>query len=136
MTFGEQVAARLKALRKSQKSPQDIVAKAVGTSISAVSRLERGLRGLRVDQLVAWAGALGYRVDVVFWKPTTAAEQWDKEHPELAMGLDDDCARVLSEVAAALPHVPEPARRALIHEMSLWRDQAGPPAEGKLSRGA
>jgi transcriptional regulator with XRE-family HTH domain len=96
----------------------------VGTSVSAVSRLERGLRGLRVDQLVAWAGALGYRIDVVFWQPTTPAEQWDQEHPELAMGLDDGCAAVLAEVASALPHVPEPARRALLHEMALWKEQA------------
>src|SRR5688572_23057275 len=98
MTFGEQVAGRLRAFRRQQKAPQEVVATAVGSSVSAVSRLERGLRGLRVDQLVAWAGALGYRIDVVFWRPTTFAEQWDPEHPELAMGLDDSCALVLSEV--------------------------------------
>jgi transcriptional regulator with XRE-family HTH domain len=136
MTFGEQVAMRLKALRKRQKLPQEVVGQAVGTSISAVSRLERGLRGLRVDQLVAWAGALGYRVDVVFWTPTTAAETWDGEHPELAMGLDDACAAVLSEVASALPHVPEPARRALLHEMALWKQQASGRTDERVSRSA
>jgi transcriptional regulator with XRE-family HTH domain len=136
MTFGEQVAIRLKALRKRQKLPQEVVGQAVGTSISAVSRLERGLRGLRVDQLVAWAGALGCRVDVVFWKPTTATEQWDGEHPELAMGLDDGCADVLAEVASALSHVPEPARRALVHEMSLWKAQASVRVDERVSRRA
>jgi transcriptional regulator with XRE-family HTH domain len=136
MTFGEQVATRLKALRKQQKAPQEVVAAAVGTSISAVSRLERGLRGLRVDQLVAWAGALGCRVDVVSWKPTTATEQWDGGHPELAMGLDDGCAAVLAEVASALPHVPEPARRALVHEMALWKEQALAQSEQRASRRA
>lgn len=124
MRFGEQIAARLRVMRRLQRAPQDIVAKAVGSSISAVSRLERGLRSLRVDQLVAWAGALGYRIDVVFWKPTLAEEMWDKEHPEKAMGLDDGCAEVLSEVAAALPHMPAPARQALIHEMRLWKAEA------------
>jgi transcriptional regulator with XRE-family HTH domain len=124
MKFGEQVASRLRVMRRIQKAPQDVVAKAVGSSISAVSRLERGLRSLRVDQLVAWAGALGYRIDVVFWKPTLAEEVWDKDHPEKAMGLDDSCAQVLSEVASALPHMPEPARQALVHEMRLWKDEA------------
>lgn len=124
MKFGEQIAARLRVMRRIQKAPQDVVAKAVGSSISAVSRLERGLRSLRVDQLVAWAGALGYRIDVVFWRPTMAEEIWDKDHPEKAMGLDDDCAAVLSEVASALPHMPEPSRKALVHEMRLWKEDA------------
>lgn len=124
MKFGEQIASRLRVMRRIQKAPQDVVAKAVGSSISAVSRLERGLRSLRVDQLVAWAGALGYRIDVVFWRPTIPEEIWDQDHPEKAMGLDDDCAAVLSEVASALPHMPEPSRKALVHEMRLWKEDA------------
>lgn len=124
MRFGEQIASRLRVMRRVQKAPQDVVAKAVGSSISAVSRLERGLRSLRVDQLVAWAGALGYRIDVVFWKPTLTEEEWDREHPEKAMGLDDACAEVLSEVASALPHMPGPARKALVQEMRLWKEEA------------
>jgi transcriptional regulator with XRE-family HTH domain len=124
MSFGEQIASRLRNMRRIQKAPQDVVAQAVGSSISAVSRLERGLRSLRVDQLVAWSGALGYRIDVVFWKPTLPSEMWDKEHPEESMGLDDACAEVLSEVASALPHMPSVARKALVHEMKLWKEEA------------
>jgi transcriptional regulator with XRE-family HTH domain len=124
MKFGEQIASRLRVMRRAQRAPQDVVAKAVGSSISAVSRLERGLRSLRVDQLVAWAGALGYRIDVVFWRPTLRQEVWDPDHPEKAMGLDDACADVLSEVASALPHMPEPARKALVQEMRLWKEEA------------
>lgn len=124
MSFGEQIANRLRNMRRIQKAPQDVVAQAVGSSISAVSRLERGLRSLRVDQLVAWSGALGYRIDVVFWKPTLPSEEWDKAHPEEAMGLDDACAEVLSEVASALPHMPSVARKALVHEMKLWKEEA------------
>jgi transcriptional regulator with XRE-family HTH domain len=123
MKFGEQIASRLRVMRRMQRAPQDVVAKAVGSSISAVSRLERGLRSLRVDQLVAWAGALGYRIDVVFWKPTLRSEVWDPDHTERAMGLDDACAEVLSEVASALPHMPEPARKALVQEMRLWKEE-------------
>jgi transcriptional regulator with XRE-family HTH domain len=124
MKFGEQIASRLRVMRKTQRAPQDVVARAVGSSISAVSRLERGLRSLRVDQLVAWAGALGYRIDVVFWRPTLNDEVWDADHPEKSMGLDDACALVLSEVASALPHMPEPARKALVQEMRLWKEEA------------
>jgi transcriptional regulator with XRE-family HTH domain len=124
MKFGEQIASRLRVMRKTQRAPQDVVARAVGSSISAVSRLERGLRSLRVDQLVAWAGALGYRIDVVFWRPTLNTEVWDADHPERSMGLDDACANVLSEVASALPHMPEPARKALVQEMRLWKEEA------------
>jgi transcriptional regulator with XRE-family HTH domain len=124
MKFGEQIASRLRVMRKTQRAPQDVVARAVGSSISAVSRLERGLRSLRVDQLVAWAGALGYRIDVVFWRPTLNDEVWDSDHPEKSMGLDDACALVLSEVASALPHMPEPARKALVQEMRLWKEEA------------
>ena len=124
MKFGEQIASRLRVMRKTQRAPQDVVARAVGSSISAVSRLERGLRSLRVDQLVAWAGALGYRIDVVFWRPTLNTEIWDPDRPEKSMGLDDACAHVLSEVASALPHMPEPARKALVQEMRLWKEEA------------
>ena len=124
MGFGEQIAGRLRALRRAQKTPQEVVARAVATSVSAVSRLERGMRGLRVDQLIAWSGALSHRTEIVFWKPTFEDEIWDAEHPDNVMGLDDGCARVLSEVASALPHMPEPARNALIHEVQLWKEEA------------
>lgn len=129
MSFGKQVASRLRAMRRAQRAPQDIVAKAVGSSISAVSRLERGLRSLRVEQLVAWAGALGYRIDVVFWKPVTRDEEWDRENPDRAMGLDDECAEVLSEVASALPHLPEINRKSLIAEMRLFKEEARKASE-------
>jgi transcriptional regulator with XRE-family HTH domain len=116
-------------MRRAQKASQEVVANGLNTSVSAVSRLERGLRSLRVDQLVAWAGALGYRVDIVFWKPGTPAEQWDPEHIERAMGLDDACADVLSEVASGLNHMPAAKKRVLIERMRSWRGAAEAPAE-------
>ena len=58
------------------------------------------------------------------WKPTLRSELWDPDHTERAMGLDDACADVLSEVASALPHMPEPARKALVQEMRLWKEEA------------
>ncbi|MEQ1501926.1 MAG: helix-turn-helix transcriptional regulator [Myxococcota bacterium] len=124
MTFGTQVAAMLRAMRRAQKAPQEVVAKALPNSISAVSRLERGLRNLRVDQLVSWAGALGYRVDVVFWTPAVADQQWDPEHLDRALGLEADAARVLAEVASGVSHMPPAARQALVHKVQTWKTAA------------
>lgn len=101
-----------------------MVAAAVGSTISAISRLERGHRSLRVDQLVAWAGSLGYRIDVVFWKPTLSDQEWDPEHMDRALGLDEACAEVLAEVAAGVAHMPEAARRVLVERMRSWRSAA------------
>src|SRR5262245_30556193 len=89
MTFGSQTASRLLKMRHAQRAGQEVVARALGMSVSGISRLERGHRSLRVDMLIAWAGALGYRVDIVFWLPAVPSERWDPEHIERAMGLDD-----------------------------------------------
>jgi transcriptional regulator with XRE-family HTH domain len=135
MTFGQQIASRLLRLRQAQKVGQEVVSHATGRSISGISRLERGHRSLRVDLLVAWAGALGYRIDVVLWKPALPQERWDPDHIERAMGLDDGCAEVLAEVAAGVAHMPESARRVLIEKMRLWQAQAQAEAEGRDRRG-
>ena len=124
MTFGTQIASRLLRMRRAQNAGQEVVAKALGMSVSGISRLERGHRSLRVDMLIAWAGALGYRVDVVFWQPTLPSERWDPEHIERAMGLDDASIEVLAEVASGVAHMPEPARRALAEKVRTWKTQA------------
>lgn len=124
MTFGKQIASRLRRMRQASKTGQEIVSKATGMSVSGISRLERGHRSLRVDLLVAWAGALGYRIDVVLWQPTLASERWDPEHFERAIGLDDACAEVLAEVASGVSHMPEAARRALVERVRFWRAEA------------
>jgi len=124
MPFGIQVAGRLARLRRGESVPQQVVAEALGLSISGVSRLERGLRHLRVDQLVAWAGALGQRVEIVVWKPTVRASAAAYGHAGPA-GLDEEHIAVLAEVAAALPHLPEPVRRSLLRKMREWKSNAG-----------
>ncbi len=111
-------------MRKSGGHRQQRVAEALDLSVSAISRLERGIRGLRVEQLVAWAGCLGYRVEVVFYEPVLASERVDADPDGVLSSLDDECAMLLSEVAATLRHMPGPARQALAHEMQLWREAA------------
>jgi transcriptional regulator with XRE-family HTH domain len=100
------------------------VASALGLSVSAVSRLERGIRGLRVEQLLAWAGTLGYRVDLVMWEPVMPDEAWDPTTDPPPPVLDDETRAVLREVAAALRHMPGPSRQALLFEMQVWRNNA------------
>ncbi len=106
-----EVAGRLRSLRRAKKIGQEHIARYLGISVSEISRLERGLRGLRVDQVGLWAKSLGCKAELVIWETT------DSENP----GLDDDSLSVLREVAQSLPHLPGPARKALINQMRIWR---------------
>jgi len=138
--FAEQVADRLRRMRKSAGFRQQRVAEALELSVSAISRLERGIRGLRVEQLVAWAGCLGYRAEVVFYEPVPRPGTPEGEVDMTP--LDEEATLILADVAAALPFMPSPARKALAHEMQLWREAAfedpatwappGPPASRQL----
>lgn len=98
-------------MRRSQRLGQEHIAKHLGISVSEISRLERGLRGLRVEQVGPWAKSLGCKAELVMWETT------DGEDP----GLDDSSLLVLREVAASLPHLPGPAREALVNQMRIWR---------------
>ena len=122
--FAERVAERLRRMRRSGGFRQQRVAEALDLSVSAISRLERGIRGLRVEQLVAWAGSLGYRVEVVFYEPVLPDEGFDVDPDGSRSSLDDECAMLLSDVAATIRHMPGPARQALAHELQLWREAA------------
>jgi len=108
------VAKRLKAMRRTQRLRQPHIADALDISVSEISRLERGLRGLRVSQLGPWAKSLGRNVEILMWE--------DGDVPGPGGGIDDDSRRILAEVAESLPHLPPPAREALIHQMRLWRE--------------
>ncbi len=109
--WANRIAARLRASRREQDIGQGHVAEALDLSVSEVSRLERGVRGLRVEQVEPWARALGHNVQVVMW-----------EDSESGVPFDDDNLELLAEVAAALPHLPAPARAALRAQMQIWRE--------------
>jgi transcriptional regulator with XRE-family HTH domain len=110
------IAERLRELRRAKRIRQGHIAKNLDLSVSEISRIERGRRRLRVDQLAAWARCLGFRIELIFWEPARGQD--------LAITLSDDERRVLTEVAASLRHMPRPAREALVHEMALWRQEA------------
>lgn len=124
LPLADQLAARLRSIRRDQGTSQRIIASATDLTSTAVSRLERGHRRLRVDLLVAWVGALGYRVDVVIWRPAVAADRWDSARPEDATGLDDNRADVLAEVASGVGFMPGTARHALVARMRAWKEAA------------
>jgi transcriptional regulator with XRE-family HTH domain len=122
--FAERVADRLRRMRKSAGFRQQRVAEALELSVSAISRLERGIRGLRVEQLVAWAECLGYRAEVVFYEPVRTSSDDKDGSANTERLLDDESILILADVAAVLPHMPTPARMALAHQMQLWREAA------------
>jgi transcriptional regulator with XRE-family HTH domain len=105
------IADRLRALRRARKLGQDHVAKHLGMSVSEVSRLERGLRSLRIDQIAPWTASLGLQSEIVLWSPT---------NPDGSGGLSAEDLRVLEEVARTLPHLPTQAREALLAQMKAW----------------
>ena len=107
------IASRLRSLRRAKRINQSRIASSLGLSVSEISRIERGRRRLRVDQLRTWAQSLGYRVELVFWE--TGDDESD---------IDDSARAVLQHVVAAIQYMPAPARQALIHEMNLWRQEA------------
>ena len=102
-------------MRRFRRLGQEHIASHLDVSVSEISRLERGLRSLRVDQIDPWAKSLGFNVELVMWEATS-------EHVE---EVDAASLRVLEEVAAALPYLPSPAREALVSQMQIWRDTQG-----------
>ena len=120
--WAERVAGRLRQMRRAQQLGQDHVADALDISVSEVSRLERGVRGLRVEQLGPWAHALQRSAEILFWHPARprCAGSCDRG----AINLDDESVEILEEVAAALPHMDVVAREALRQQVRVWRSFA------------
>ena len=65
-TDGRQLAAALKNARKAQGLMQLELADKIGTTKSAISRLEHGTGDLRLSTLRKLAAALGLRLDITF----------------------------------------------------------------------
>ena len=102
-----QVHSRLRAIRRAMRLGQEVIAKYLGISVSEISRLERNLRRMRMDQLEPWAAALGFRVEVVLY---------ESQEP-----LDSESQTVMTAVAEGLPSMPSAAREALILQMAIWQ---------------
>ncbi len=109
--WSDTVAMRLRELRRGLGLGQDHVAAALEVSVSEVSRLERGVRGLRVEQLDAWARSLARNAEVVLWT---------RNGPRNVDHLPEEHLEVLELVASALPRMPPVAREALRQQMLVW----------------
>lgn len=98
---------RLRDIRKRLKIRQKIVAAALNMSISEVSRIERGLRRLRTDQLEKWAESLG--------------------HSTVVLIIDDDPMlnekeiALLETIASALQYMPVTTKDAMGMAAELWK---------------
>lgn len=57
------LARRMAKLRQEQKKSQTLVGAAIGTSQSAIARLERGDADTRVSTLERYAAGLGYEIE-------------------------------------------------------------------------
>lgn len=62
---GRQLAAALKSARKAKGLVQMELAGKIGTTKSAISRLERGTGDLRLSTLRKLAAALGLRLEII-----------------------------------------------------------------------
>ena len=60
--------------------------------------------------------SLGIRLDMFFWDDPEGGVE------VLEGVLDAESFDVVRQIAAALPHMPEPARQALVHQARVWRD--------------
>jgi len=71
----KQIGVRLRALRRSRGMTQTELADALGTHYTSVSHVERGLRGLTIQQLVKLAKALRVSADEILFEPKASKEK-------------------------------------------------------------
>jgi transcriptional regulator with XRE-family HTH domain len=70
-----EIGARLRALRTERGMTQDELAQAIGTHFTGVSAVERGVRGLTVQQIVKLATALKVSPDELLQPKKTKASK-------------------------------------------------------------
>jgi transcriptional regulator with XRE-family HTH domain len=68
-----EIGARLRALRTEKGMTQDELARAIGTHFTGISAVERGVRGLTVQQIVKLATALKVSPDQLLQPKKTRA---------------------------------------------------------------
>lgn len=117
-----EIAAMFRDIRREKGLTQDHVARRIGLSVSQISRIEAGQRGLSIDRLGPWARSLGYRAEIVLWE---AHPDIEKDLEVLSGTLDNEAITVLRQLAATLPHMSPEATAAITHVLGLWRAEAG-----------
>lgn len=97
----DDIGRRLRGLRIARGFTQTQLAELLGTKQTAVSEVERGQRGLTVQQLVKVARALGASPNEILAETSKAARQRPIN------------AKILRRVRR-LEHLPEPQQRAVL----------------------
>ena len=62
----EEIIKELKALREAKGLSISEVSRRMGTNFSRISEIENGRGGLTLKRLIAWADALGLKVNIKF----------------------------------------------------------------------
>lgn len=115
----ERVQEALRKLRQKRGMSLEIVAERLGlANKSSVSRKESGSQGIDLEQLEAWAALLDANVEILIYE---AGDRTHETLVTLAEGLGPDDLGVIRELAATLPHMPEPAKRSLRAQFREWR---------------
>ncbi len=115
------LAQRLKKRRDDLRLKQDVVAGAVGVSQSQVSLLEKGKRETSLENLDAWAGALGYAlvVDLV------PADSERRNLVQLLSDLDDNDTELAARLIALLPRLTRKDRKLWLSDLQVLEEEYG-----------
>lgn len=98
----KKIGERLRTIRRERGMTQSELAEAIGTHFTSISQIERGLRGLTIQQLVKLARALGVSPNEVLLDGHKAKEKISRKSSRLRRRLQRIEELPLSEQRAIL----------------------------------
>ena len=101
----------LRELRKSAGLSQDDIAQIIGVTSPTVSRMERGVRTINLDQAAAWVEACGARLAVL-----RTEDDWNA----ITADLTERERQILRNLLAVLPTLHEVRLKELEGLISVW----------------
>ena len=84
----QEIGRRLQALRQERRMTQVELAEVLGAHAASISQVERGIRGLTVQQIVKLARALKVSTDTILGATRAAKEVRRSKNPRLLRRLD------------------------------------------------
>jgi len=104
-----ELVRQLRQARMASRLSQGELAEALGVSRGAVGNYEQGLREAPFDYLVVWARACGVELEVRLVERRAV----EVELAEVAAGLEEDDLRILIQVAAGMPRLPQSTKEMM-----------------------